>query len=369
MFNKTEFYENYKAADYTIGTLYLICFAFGVPANILSLCFFLKLKERLRGVYLLKYLYILTALQDSIISLLSLNHGVTLLRLRDVWLPELCPIQHTLFRMSQRMSVFLVAALSISRTYILLFPLRRVSTRIVLILLAVVWVLMTCFFVLPPLSGLVQITYHWEAGYCWDGPIPENPASKTWDELDNTMDTIALAFPIIPIAVSCMISTFKILASRKKKIGLTEISPSNEEAVQKRNNQITSTIILVTILYIISNLPLFINYVLYLITITSLEYPGPIYSSPFMYFYSWNITELLSTGLNASANPILYWFRFNRFRRWIKRKPIVLISNKLEPSDPGTRDKASVAVQGKSGTSGPNKSYVLPNSGIKSTPI
>ena len=314
VYNKTEFYEHYATPDNILGITYILCFVFGVPANSLALCFFIK--ERLRGSDLLKYLYILTALQDTITSLLSLNHGITLLKHRDAWLPGFCPTQHTLFRICQRMSVFLVAALSVSRTHLLVRPLREISAKLVLILLAVVGVLMACFFTFPPLLGVTQITYFWEAGYCWDVAIPNNNLSKTWDEMDNALDTIFLAFPILPISISCLISVYKILTSRRSLAGLTK--QPNEAALRKINNQATLTIILVTITYIICNTPLLANYILYLITIRTTGYPGPIYSSPIMYFYSWNVTELLTTALNASANSVLYWCRFQRFREWVK---------------------------------------------------
>ena len=170
MYNRTEFLEQYKAADLIVGTGYLICFAFGVPSNIIAAYYFTK--RKLKPPDLTNILYILTAIQDAITSLLSLNHGITLLRARDVWLPWICPTQHILFQMSQRMSVFLLAALSGTRTYFLVYPLRRVRPKLILKALGVLWILMTCFFVLPPSLKLVQITYHWEGGYCWAEPIP-----------------------------------------------------------------------------------------------------------------------------------------------------------------------------------------------------
>ena len=312
--NKTKFYEHYATPDKTLGITYVLCFLFGVPANSLALSFFIK--ERQRGVDLLKYLYILTALQDTITSLLSLNHGITLLKHRDVWLPGFCPIQHILYRICQRMSVFLVAALSVSRTHLLVRPLREIRARFVLIPLAVMGVLMLCFFTFPPLFGITQIAYFWEAGYCWDVAIPNNSLSKTWDEMDNALDSTFLAFPILPISISCLISVHKILTSRRSLAGLTK--QPNEAALRKKNNQATLTIILVTITYIICNTPLLINFILYQITIRTTGYPGPIYSSPIMYFYSWNVTALLATALNASANSVLYWCRFPRFREWVK---------------------------------------------------
>ena len=316
MYNKTEFDVHYKSADLTIGTIYLICFAFGLPSNILALCFFVK--QRLRSSELNNHLYILTTVNDAFISLLTLNYGMTMVRYRDVWLPDFCPTQHILFQMSQRISVLLVATLSFSRTYILLFPLRKVSQRLVLSLIAVVVVSMACFFAIPPFVKLVQITYHWEDGYCWAKAIPGKNMTKVWDEIDSTLDTIFLACPVLPVTVSCIIASYKILSSRKDKPGLTKLAKQSRAAVKKKRNQITLTIILVTLLYIVSNIPLFVNYILYLITIYRYKYPGPFYSSPVMYFYAWNFTALLSTSLNASANPIVYWMRFGNFREWIK---------------------------------------------------
>ena len=315
MYNRTELYSHstYKALDLTVGATHLACFLFGVPVNLVSLYYFTR--ERLGTMDLPTYLYTLTALQDAIISLLTLNHGMTLLRYREVWLPGFCASHHVLFQMSQRMSVFLVAALSLTRTYTLVYPLRRVQPKAVLKVLAGMWVLMTCFFVLPPAVGLVRIVYHWEGAYCWAEPIPGKSISYTWDKLDNTMDTLGLAFPVIPMTVSCAISTYKIVVTRND---LTkETLAMMPKRMQKASQRISFTIIIVTVLYIIANIPLFINYVLYLITITCFQYPGPIYSSPFMYFYSWNITALLSTAVNATANPIVYFLRLKRYRRWL----------------------------------------------------
>ena len=330
MYNLDEFYSipNYRTADRVLGVLYLLCCLFGVPANILSLFYFTR--QRLKGIDLPTYLYTLTAFQDAIISLLSLNHGMTMLRNRDVWLPGFCPVHHIFFQMSQRMSVFLVAALSVTRTYTLVYPLKRVRPKSVLKVLAVLWVLMTCFFVLPPSLKVVQITYHWEGGYCWAEPVPGKNISYTWDKFDNAMDTVGLAFPVLPITLSCILSAYKIKASIPSQGSFNRFKLNNKSAkpdqslrkfstaIKNSNRKATYTVIIVTSLYIISNIPLFVNYVLYLTTIISFTYPGPVYGSPVMYFYSWNATALLSTGLNASANPIVYLTRFERFRRWIK---------------------------------------------------
>ncbi|XP_063690492.1 uncharacterized protein LOC134823072 [Bolinopsis microptera] len=321
MYNITEFQQdpNYKIADITIGTLYICCFLFGLPANLLSLFYFTR--QQLKSMDLPTYLYTLAALQDATICFLCFNHGITMLRLRELWLPGACSVHHILFQMSQRMSVFLVATLSCTRTYTLVYPLKRVNRKTVLRALAVLWVLMTCFFVIPPSINLVRITYHWEGGYCWADPIPGESISILWDTIDNAMDTAGLAFPVVPITLSCVISAQKILVVRQVKDKRTKVKYAMRRSslkIESTNRKATGTIIMVTIMYILSNIPLFINYVLYLITITSLEYPGPIYNSPAMYFYSWNVTAILLTGLNAAANPVVYFTRFKSLREWVR---------------------------------------------------
>jgi hypothetical protein len=115
--NLIEFYSipGHKAADLTLGITYVLCYWLGVPANILALRYITRPSRR--RMDLPTHLYSLTSLQDAIISLLSLTHGITMLRGRDVWLPGFCATHFILFQVSQRMSVFLVAALSVTRTY------------------------------------------------------------------------------------------------------------------------------------------------------------------------------------------------------------------------------------------------------------
>lgn len=189
---------------------------------------------------------------------------------------------------------------------------------------------MTCFFAIPALAGAVHISYHFEEGYCWAEPHHENTASETWDKIDNYMDAVWLAVPVILIIVSCLISTAKIQLSnpgtsrhkdseKNSKLRRQDSAISvHFTAIKTSNRKATITIIIVTILYIIFNIPLFVNYVLYVITILKYTYPGPIYSGV-MHYYSWNITALLSTALNSSANPVVYFTRFKRFRQWFRR--------------------------------------------------
>lgn len=325
MYNQTEFtaIHIYRVADTVIGTIYIACFIFGVPANLLSLIYFTR--DRFQTVDLPTCLYTITALQDTVISLLSLKHGITLLRRRVDVFKGFCPVHHVLFRMSQRMSVFLVATLSMTRTYSLVYPLRMVSTKSVLKLLALVCFLMTCYFVVPASAGIMHISYHFNDGYCWAEPIAGNKISQTWDKIHNVMETVGLACPVVPIIVSCVVSAVKIQSSisfrgSRKRRSLRRSESTSSSLSSATSKKATITIIIVTAVYIIFNIPLFINYVLFVISILCYSYPGPIYDTVVMYYYFWNVTDLLNTALNASANPIVYFTRFQRFRSWSKAK-------------------------------------------------
>ena len=122
---------------------------------------------------------------------------------------------------------------------------------------------------------------------------------------------------IVPIAISCAISVNIVVKSGKP--GLHETVTPHMQIRRNQRRKITLTIIIFTIFYILFNIPLCVNYVLYVVTINMFTYPGPIYCDTFMYHYSWNITAILSVALNSTVNPIIYLTRFSRFKRWVLR--------------------------------------------------
>eukprot|EP00116_Pleurobrachia_bachei_P003140 sb/3463402/ len=320
--NRTEFYSHpgNRTADAIIGYLYLVTFVLGVSTNIICAKFF---SRKTRRIDIPTVLYTITSVNDALICVLALNIGMNMLRDRVVWLEPFCGAQHILFQMSQRLSVLLVATLSITRTYILMYPLRPgPSVRGVLVMIAVFYICMILWCTLPLFLGVTVLVYHWESAYCWAEP-PNHGTDHLWDTIDNIGDCVSLAFPVLPITVSCVISTFKICSSSRRRgqfdagTRLSKRTTMRAGAKSSAKRNATLTIIIVTLLYIISNIPLFLNYVLYIVTIVKLEYPGPIYQPDFMYFYSWNVTAMLGTAANSTINPIVYITRITKFRTWL----------------------------------------------------
>ena len=100
---------------------------------------------------------------------------------------------------------------------------------------------------------------------------------------------------------------------------ITKLRTQNIPAVSQKNNQQASlTIIYFSVLFLACNLFAFFNNLLCTVTfVTGMGYPGPIYNNTFMFFYSWSISDILCTVLNATLNPVLYVCCMKDMRIWL----------------------------------------------------
>ena len=301
-----------RLADLVLGSLYFCCFAFGVPTNLSSLCFFARRISRSRA-NITTYLYTITSLQDTLICVLALYSGLVLVSNRSVWEFKLCSTHYILFMITGRMSGYLVTALSISRTYVILYPMRRFKVRSVLMWLAAILVAIAASITLPTLSDKISISFHRNDGYC-NMEIHDHTLKITLLSLGIT----AITIPIIPILVSCVVSIHKVKSSQKTRFGSLKLTRQGRRRIQKTNHQMTLTILLMTVVYTLLNTPLLINYLLYLITLQVDGYPGYFYTSTFISLFSWNVSFMLCTAVNACTNPIVYMARLTRYRAWVK---------------------------------------------------
>ena len=121
---------------------------------------------------------------------------------------------------------------------------------------------------------------------------------------------------------------------------------------QLRKRESSVTMIYFTVIFLICNFFTFLNNVVYIASIASGgvdNYPGQLYSNTFMFFYSWLISEIVCTVINAALNPVLYFCRMRRMRCWVLRvlklrnSKIVAVENQ-RLSRRGTVDFQSVVV-------------------------
>lgn len=228
----------------------------------------------------------------------------------------ICAIWVNLYQLFTKMSIALTATLSISRTWLIISPFSFIHKKRIFIGLGCYATFVLLMTAIPCLVGLQYTTYDKSGGYCWMVPSRISGVAKIWGVIDDTVDNIALAGPLVPIGVSCMISIYKMLIDRNNAI-------TEHVNVQILNIKwrATFTIIIFTAVYLFFNLPLFICYFLWIVTWIKYTYPGPFFgSSAVMYNYAWNYVEVLSVSLNSMCNPMIYFWRFRRFRVFTLRR-------------------------------------------------
>jgi hypothetical protein len=87
---------------------------------------------------------------------------------------------------------------------------------------------------------------------------------------------------------------------------------------EKKIHKASVTITLATALFLALNLPFFLmlSFMMY-DKISNADLKNQIlFNSP--YYHMWPISKVLFVTLNATLNPLLYFFRIGRFQRWIK---------------------------------------------------
>lgn len=239
-------------------------------------------------------------------------------------LPFFCGLFGMFLKMQASFSVFLVAVLSLTRSMILVRPFCDISTRRVLWVVAGYTSYLLLNQLLPLVFGWTTFLYTETEVYCWD-----EGASVVLDHLDTWLDLVSLAVPVVPITISCVVScvyvrvhTLRTPAQFHYGAKATGSTKSGTTTSNLAKHKATLTIILMTIVYIIFNIPLFLNYCLWLVIETHRHwsYPEPFYCSGFMYWYSWNLTDSLFLNLNSLVNPLVYFSRIRKFREWVTER-------------------------------------------------
>ena len=125
---------------------------------------------------------------------------------------------------------------------------------------------------------------------------------------DVVFSALQVTFPIIPIIVSCIVSTLAIIFSTK--------ATKTSTAVTKMKKKATVTIIVVTLIYVIFNIPAVLNYTRYVVAvyITGRDFLAKDNSSEFLQKYIWLVVFVITVALNSLANPIVYVMRMKNFR-------------------------------------------------------
>ena len=198
--------------------------------------------------------------------------------------------------------------LSISRTTVLVIPLHHVRKKTVLG--SIVGYLTYLLLENIVLEREETITYDRIDVYCYE---EDNP--RLVSVLNDSLHVATLGLPLIPIVISCILSVYHVRNSN-------HLSAHSDVAGSVMKRRATVTVIMLTLTYLLFNIPLIANLVVWIVTVNHYGgWPGPVYAAnTFLYMYCWNLTDVLFVGLNAAVNPIIYFLRFPNCQRWIVGK-------------------------------------------------
>ena len=207
-----------------------------------------------------------------------------------------------------RLSVFLLAVLSVARTVALTKPLHPVSRRQVLIPISVYTILLIVQESIPAIMT-VQARYFEVFTTCgWNTSSLYTEFSHEKKVHFTISGTIPFLLPYITVLVSCSISIAKLCRT-----------PQLQNSAESNSTEATTTIIILTVVYLTLNTSYNVMYIMEAISIYSngtMSAWAP--DTPFSYIVfitSFNLTYTIA--LNSTINPLIYIARIRNLRHFI----------------------------------------------------
>ena len=323
-----------------IGTI-VLCGAtiLGITANLFALNFFWKSVR----TTVLSQIFCVVTLTDLLTSILTVFVGLCYVQDRRPGLFSDVIFRETwgsLWNFSSRYSVYLVAVLSITRSVSIIFPFTGIKVRAVQasIVAYAAWL----FCSTPAFHG---ITHYYEPGWCALGLNKSEfilSGSRGVKYYMIVMSIpVLLLLPVLLTTISALASLYRIiihsrggkptelsyLATRiaakepvivggKKRLNVVSpFLPRNENNRKDNSLEFGVTIVLITVVCIVLNLPYSTIYLYVQTRSNHLSVPvNDVIKSPYINSYVIAVTNILSISLNAALNPLLYYLRMKLFR-------------------------------------------------------
>ena len=191
---------------------------------------------------------------------------------------------------------------------VLIFPLIRLRHVAIWVLTAGYTVFLVLRTVVPVTLNAAVYQYSYQDVFCFELP------KTTWSYKFNSVSRVlTLAAPIVPIFISCVCSyvILKINSLKQRKRGAAG------------GTNATVTILIFTIVYIVFNIPVLVNYLL--MSVAGLGQGGckqDCYYKKFKHnklliWFSWNFTYITCVALNSTLNPVIYYFRMKNVKDFV----------------------------------------------------
>ena len=293
--------EENRIYDTLLAVTLTFCTLFGLPGNIISLMYFYSAKRK----DFARLIYIIVCSIDISICVIQIPVMISLYKIRQPIIMReniFCVGWAVVFYYLQLMSMFLVMLLSASRSIKLIFLHSKISKKILIIsFLVYSGFIITRFIMIMLFGGDKFFGYSRPAVYCY-----YNLNEKPFSYIDQITHVVCVICP--PVIATISFVMFIVMIFQRSR-GLK---------TNKRRQKAPVTMATFTFLFLACNLPCLLNNILWLLTELWDDYPEPFYSNTFMFFYSWLISDVLCTVLNATLNPVVYFCRVTPLKDWLK---------------------------------------------------
>ena len=282
--------------DMIYGAILLVVTLLGTPANAFSFYYFLSKKRDISSA-----IYICITAVDTFTCLCALPPALSYFNNRKPTMFEddiFCNIWIVVFRVLSAMSIFCVALLSITRTYLLLTPFKSIPLRLVY------GVISLYFFFLCVTATII----FWEKGghYMYQEVFVDcsfvDEHIKKYEKLSDVISKMVYTIPIFPILISCVISLVVLLKDSGNR-------NDNYQVGFDEKRYASITIVIFTFIFAVFNIPASL---LNLIAFNPQLIGQLLDFDKRMYFGNFVFT--LSIPLNALCNAVFYMIRMKQLR-------------------------------------------------------
>lgn len=309
--------------DIILGTVLLLTCLLGSLGNLAAQKFFWNQSPRSANNAYFKLIYQTISAVDLVICITVFpvveafyrSPDDTLVLFGSAWF---CNVWGFLWEILPTISVFLVGILSMSRLFLLQKPSLKLN-RILFVVLFGVYVGGTAAAKLGLLLDQNDIDYWMIARYCI--MVYDDPESKAVDlDFDanqlkiTAVMMVQLALPIFPVTLSFALTMLILYRTQRT----SRRANSSGDAQRKA----ATTVILVTLLYIILNLPVVAHFGMLLRCVLrnvhDICHYESLYPSRFAYYYIWPIMYVVCVTLNSTLNPCVYLYQMGKFRKFVR---------------------------------------------------
>ena len=306
----------------------------GTLLNSLALVYFVSARHQSRNSVYFKNIYSLIAVTDIIIC--STLFPVIEAALRPARaghlfnIPWFCDLWGALWTCAPIISIFLIAMLSVSRLLTIMFPTFQLKLRFSLSIPAGYIITLLVLFLILFYCRTLYVIYRPEWLSCYPAVFPAQTDPDTLVAPQDMERGLVVTFifscipglSIVPISITSVLS---IIYLRRSAATAADLNSSAQH-----QNSATFTVVMVTTLYIVCNVPyslmVFGSVIFNMFTspdhhVTVHTYNvADVYNNHFLLNYGYFGIFYLSISLNSALNPLLYMWRMEDFRSWVKNK-------------------------------------------------